>query len=203
MPALPLASTASPRGTGQAEQRRRLVEAPLDGRQPFAEIFDGAVEQETTRRARRGRQRAALAPNQKFGVEDRLHALAPDDAMLARAADSPRYALHDGQSRGRSGQRVQGPCRGARSAGRRALLFPPVCAGCRRHVTQPGHAVRRVLAEAQIPGKAVVPGDGNAVRRTRWATASCRPRRSPTRRPSTGRGPPSPIPASRGRWCKG
>ena len=43
------------------------------------------------------------------------------------------------------------------------ILFPPVCAGCRRHVSQPGALCGLLLAEAAIPRKAVVRGDGHAV----------------------------------------
>ena len=73
-------------------------------------------------------------------------------------------------------------------------LFPPVCAGCRRQVSQPGALCGDVLAEASLPRKALVRGDGHAVLGTTWARDFFPPRRSPIRRPSSGRGRRSPIP---------
>ena len=82
-------------GAGQAEQGCGLVETPLDGRQPFAEIVDGAIEQER-RAGHGGGQRAALAGDQEFAVEDRLQARLPFGAKTACGRLLPRYAQRHG-----------------------------------------------------------------------------------------------------------
>lgn len=122
------------RGVGRlAKQCDRVVKAAPDRTEPVGEVVRSAQQQEV--RAGQGAGNgASLARHQKIGIDDRIHSRQVSKFTCVAAASAIVAAARQGQFlmaylRGLAREAVSLPAR---------LLFPPVCAGCRRQVSQPG-----------------------------------------------------------------